>query len=180
MRTLRVLATNVAVLGILSLTAATTNASTFEIHLEGFSGNEATRNIGYVRMVVDVDGSSPWQLESSGIASACTGWSESTGSGFINGPSVFLSAHDALAASSRLYVDYPLGDGRMFWMECTAPVVGLSQIYFWKAPDIGDWDANQFGSLVHLVELTASRAVFSTVIVSNENSSWGRVKGLYR
>lgn len=180
MRSLRVLAMNVAVLGILSLTNPTANASTFEIHLDGFSGNEATRNIGYVRMVVDLDGSSPWQLESSGIAGACSGWSESTGSGFVNGPSVFLSAHDPLAASSRLYVDYPLEDGRMFWMECTAPVIGLSQIYFWKATEIGDWDANQFGGLVQLVELTASRALFSTIFVSNENCSWGRVKGLYR
>ena len=111
------------------LVVSTGQAAIFEVYLEGFTENPETDNIGYVRMVIDVDGSSPFTLNSEGIAGACHGWSESTGSGFMNGPSVFMSAHDQRAFNSRLYVDYPLQDGLLFWIDCTAPVTGLSQIY---------------------------------------------------
>jgi hypothetical protein len=162
------------------LVVSSARASSFEVYLEGFTENPETDNIGYVRMVIDLDGSSPWTLDGEGIAGACQGWSESTGSGFINGLSVFMSAHDQRAANSHTYVDYPLQDGLLFWIECTAPVIGLRQIYFWNAPDIGDWGFSQYPDQVQLVELTASRAVFSTIRVPAATSTWGRIKALYR
>jgi hypothetical protein len=156
------------------------NVATFEVYLEGFTENPDTENIGYVRMVIDLDGASPWTLNSEGIAGACAGWQESTGSGSINGPSVFMSAHDEHAFTYRNSVDYPLQDGRLFWIDCTATATGLSQIYFWNAPEIGDFGANQYPSRVELVELTASRAVFSANPVSCATSSIGQIKALYR
>jgi hypothetical protein len=130
-------------------------------------------------MVIDVDGSSPWTLNGEGIVGACQGWRESTGSGFINGPSVFMSAHDQHAFTYRNGVDYPLQDGLLFWIDTTAPVTGISQIYFWNAPEIGDFGTSQYPGLVHLGELTGSRAIFSTSRVRNATSSSAEIKALY-
>lgn len=173
------------VLAAIILTLSNARSASFEVYLEGFTENPETENpetdnIGYVRMVIEVDGSSPWALNSKGIAGACQGWSESTGSGSINGPSVFMSAHDKRAADYRDRVDYPLQDGLLFWIDCTAPVIGLRQIYFWNAPDIGDYGISQYPDQVELVELTAFRAVSSTNRVPTDTSTWGRIKTLYR
>ena len=161
------------------LVVSSARSASFEVYLEGFTENPETDNIGHVSMYIHVDGSSPWMLESEGIAGACQGWRESTGSGFINGPSIFMSAHDERAATSHLYVDYPLQDGLLFWINCTAPVTGLSQIHFWNAPDIGNYGDSEYPGEVQLVELTASRAVFSTVVVGTTTSTWGRIKALF-
>jgi hypothetical protein len=154
--------------------------STFEVHLQGFTDNPDTDNIGTIRMVLGWPGTNTFQLYSEGIAGACSGWYESTGSGSINGPSVFMSAHDPHAAQYRNYVDYPLQDGILFWIDCTATVTEVTQIYFWNAPDIGDWDVNEYPSVVQLTELTSTRAVFSAGLTPNDNSTWGKVKALYR
>lgn len=160
--------------------ASAPTASTFEVQLQGFTDNVEVENIGYVRMVIEVDGSTAWNLAGEGIGGACSGWRESTGSGSINGPSVFMSAHDETAFAGRVRVGYPLEDGLLFWLDCSATVTGLSQITFWKAPDIGNFEANEYPGQVRLVAFSSSRAVFSTRSVPAEAVSWTRVKRLYR
>ena len=151
---------------------------TFEVVLQGFTDNPVTENISYVRMYINF--TSPVDFTAAGIAGACSGWWEATESGMWNGPSIFMAAHDRHGTQYGTYPEYKLQDGRMFWVEAASEVVGVSTIQFWNAADIGDNQANLYPGVVELVELTSSRAVFSAASVPTQDSTWGRIKALYR
>jgi len=151
---------------------------TFEVVLQGFTDNPVTENISYVRMYINF--TSPVEFTAAGTAGACAGWWEATESGMWNGPAIFMAAHDPHGSQYRTYPEHKLQDGRMFWVEAASEVVDVSAIQFWNATDIGDNQANLYPGVVELVELTSSRAVFSAASVPIQDSTWGRIKTLYR
>lgn len=164
---------------LVGLPAASGAEVTFEVVLQGFTDNPEARYISYVRMYVNFEGS-PVEFTAAGIAGACAGWWEATESGMWNGPSIFMAVHDPYGSEHRTFPQHVLQDGRMFWVDAGSPVGSVSAIQFWNAPDIGDNAANLYPGTVELVEFTSSRAVFAMRTVPVADSTWSRIKSLYR